>query len=120
MLRRIFGVPQAGASIRTAAAAASALPSESLESAFANAMGSALEHLALRTDAGERGAATSLEVALAYAARQEAEGGAAYRVQARPVLVALLKRAEAEFGGCVRRGEASGREAFLETLKRAD
>ena len=114
---------QAGASIRTADAAASSMNADNLQEAFTNAYGLALTHLAKRTKAGERTSAEHLEVALACAARMEAarggDGGVEFRVRTRPTMVALLYKAEADYGELIRSGRATGQQAIVEAIRYA-
>lgn len=112
---------KAGGHIEAAASAASMLAPEDVQDAFHKAMANALGFLSEGSVEGERQSAVALELALACFARQQAEAGreagAAMRVKARPVLVALLQMSAKEHGDLIQARRMTARAAIDRTLE---
>lgn len=111
---------KAGGHIEAAAEAAAQLDPEDVQEAFHKAMANALGFLSEGTAEGERRSAVALELALACFARQQAEAGreagTAMRVQARPLLVQLLRISAAEHGAFIQARRMTARDAMDRTL----
>jgi hypothetical protein len=114
-------VAKAGGHIEAAAEAVAALAPDDVQEAFHKAMANALGFLSEGTKEGERRSAVALEVALACFARQQAEAGkeagAAMRVQARPLLVHLVRISAAEHGALIQARRITARAAMDRTLE---
>lgn len=110
-----------GDRIRSAHAAIAAAPRENLGEMLEASLARTLDELCKRTQAGEKQAAFSLEIALACAERDDREkggsGGVAFRAQVRPVMVGMMRQLEAEQGDIIRKGVLTAREVVAEALE---
>ncbi|WP_036264454.1 hypothetical protein [Methylocapsa aurea] len=95
--------------LRTLEAAAAAIPADQLHAAFVAALSRTLQHLCELPVANEKSAAVHLEMALTCAGRtaslQGKEGGAAFRIAARPLFVGMLRQLARYHGDQIRAGQ---------------